>query len=156
MGLPNYPRSAFGPSRLSLGFGLAQRGLDIALGAPLFWTWRVGLRTHFSNPISINYVSYLIYQSIFSIFFSPYYKKITVLQWIFPLQIRCKPIKIRCKSLLATDLQQKCFVAKKPCCNFAHFGIRLQKTNRFAMELFRCYIATNFTSVANLVAKSQK
>ena len=41
-----------------------------------------------------------------------HYKKITVLQRIFLLQIRCKPIKIRCKSLLATDLQQKCSVAK--------------------------------------------
>ena len=38
--------------------------------------------------------------------------QITVLQRIFPLQIRCKPIKIRCKSLLATDLQQKFSVAK--------------------------------------------
>ena len=33
MGLPNYPRPAFGPSGLGLRFGLAQRGLDIALGA---------------------------------------------------------------------------------------------------------------------------
>ena len=85
-----------------------------------------------------------------------YYKKITVLQRIFSLQIRCKPIKIRCKFLLATNLQYKCSVAKKPCCNFAHFDIRLQKTNGFATELFRCYIATNFKSVANSVAKSQK
>ena len=52
MGLPNYPRPAFGPSRLGLRFGLAQRGLDIALGTPLLWTWRVGLRAHFSNPIT--------------------------------------------------------------------------------------------------------
>ena len=39
--------------------------------------------------------------------YNKHYKKITVLQRIFPLQIRCKPIKIRCKFLLATDLQQK-------------------------------------------------
>ena len=52
MGLQNYPRPVFGPSELGLRFGLAQRGLDIALGAPLFWTWRVGLRAHFSNPIN--------------------------------------------------------------------------------------------------------
>ena len=30
----------------------------------------------------------------------------------FSVAIRCKPIKIRCKSLLATDLQHKCSVAK--------------------------------------------
>ena len=54
MGLPNYPRPAFGPSGLGLRFGLAQRGLDIALGAPLLWAWRVGLRAHFSNPITSN------------------------------------------------------------------------------------------------------
>ena len=41
-----------------------------------------------------------------------HYKKITILQRIFPLQIRCKPIKIHCKSLLAMDLQQKCYVEK--------------------------------------------
>ena len=41
-----------------------------------------------------------------------HYKKITVLQRIFPLQIHCKPIKIRCKSLLVTDLQHKCPVTK--------------------------------------------
>ena len=86
----------------------------------------------------------------------PYhYKKITVLQWIFSLQIRSKPIKIRCKSLLATDLQQKCYIAKNLVAIFAHFGIRLQKTNRFATKLFRCYIATNFSSVANSAAKSK-
>ena len=52
MGLPNYLRPAFGPSGLGLRFELAQRGLDIALGAPLLWTWRVDLRAHFSNPIN--------------------------------------------------------------------------------------------------------
>ena len=41
-----------------------------------------------------------------------HYKKITTLQRIFSLQIRCKPIKIRCKSLLAMDLQQNSYVAK--------------------------------------------
>ena len=35
MGLPNYPKPASRPSGLSLRFGLAQMGLDIALGAPL-------------------------------------------------------------------------------------------------------------------------
>ena len=51
MGLPNYPRLAFGPREMGLRFGLAQRGLDISLGAPFLWAWRVGLRSHFSNPI---------------------------------------------------------------------------------------------------------
>ena len=41
-----------------------------------------------------------------------HYKKITVLQRIFLLQIFCKPIKIRCKSILATDLQHNSYVAK--------------------------------------------
>ena len=55
MGLPNYPRPAFEPSGLGLRFGLVQRGLDIALGAPLLWARRVGLRVHFSNPITLNF-----------------------------------------------------------------------------------------------------
>ena len=38
--------------------------------------------------------------------------KIKVLQRIFPLQIRCKSIKIRCKSLLSTNLQHNYFIAK--------------------------------------------
>ena len=84
------------------------------------------------------------------------YKKITVLQRIFPLQIRCKTIKISCKSLLAMDFATEVFYCKKPCCNFVHFGIRLKKTNGFATDLFRCYIITNFTSVVNSVTKSQK
>ena len=58
MGLPNYPRPAFGPSGLRLRFGLAQRGLTIALGAPLLWAWRVGLRAHFSNPINVIFETY--------------------------------------------------------------------------------------------------
>ena len=60
MGLPNYPRPAFGPSGLGLRFGLMQRGLDIALGAPLFWAWRVGIRAHFSNPINFYIKSKII------------------------------------------------------------------------------------------------
>ena len=52
MSLPTYPRPTFGPSGLGLRFGLAQRGLYIALGAPLLWAWRVGMRAHFSNPIN--------------------------------------------------------------------------------------------------------
>ena len=42
----------FAPSGLDLSFGLAQRGLNIALGTPSLWAWRVGMRAHFSNPIS--------------------------------------------------------------------------------------------------------
>ena len=52
MDLQNYPRPAFEPSGLGLSFGLAQRGMDIALGTPFLWNSRVGLRAHFSNPIS--------------------------------------------------------------------------------------------------------
>ena len=69
-----------------------------------------------------------------------------------PLQTYKNPLQISISNGFATEV----LCCKKPCCNFAHFGIRLQKTNRFATELFRCYIATNFTSVANSVAKSQK
>ena len=56
----------------------------------------------------------ILYDVAFKVFdeLQVYYKKITVLQHIFSLQIRCKPIKIRCKSLLVTDLQQKWFVVK--------------------------------------------
>ena len=57
---------------------------------------------------------------------------------------------------ISTGFSIELLCCKKPCCNFAHFGIRLQKTNGFATELFRCYIATDFTSVANSVAKYQK
>ena len=69
-----------------------------------------------------------------------------------PLQTYKNPLQISISNGFATEV----FCCKKHCCNFAHFGIRLQKTNGFATELFRCYIATNFTSVANSVAKSQK
>ena len=69
-----------------------------------------------------------------------------------PLQTYKNPLQISISNGFATEV----FCCKKPCCNFAHFGIRLQKTNGFATELFRCYIATNFTSVAHSVAKSQK
>ena len=69
-----------------------------------------------------------------------------------PLQTYKNPLQISISNGFATEV----FCCKKPCCNFAHFGIRLQKTNGFATELFRCYIATNFTFVANSVAKSQK
>ena len=69
-----------------------------------------------------------------------------------PLQTYKNPLQISISNGFATEV----FCCKKPCCNFAHFGIRLQKTNGFATELFRSYIATNFTSVSNSVSKSQK
>ena len=68
-----------------------------------------------------------------------HYKKITVLQRIFPLRIHKNPLQISISNGFATEL----FCCKKPCYNFAHFGIRLQKTNGFATELFCCYIATD-------------
>ena len=40
------------------------------------------------------------------------YQSMSKLQRIFPLQIHCKPIQICFKSLLTTDLQQKCSIAK--------------------------------------------
>ena len=42
MDLPIYPRSSFGPSEPDLCFGLAWRGLGVALGTPFLWAWRVG------------------------------------------------------------------------------------------------------------------
>ena len=48
MGLPTYPRPTFGPSRLGLHFGLAQRGLYIALGDNFF-----GLGEWAYEPISL-------------------------------------------------------------------------------------------------------
>ena len=54
MDLLIYPRSSFRPSGPGLRSRLMQRGLDTILGAPLLWTWRVGLRAHFSNPIRHN------------------------------------------------------------------------------------------------------
>ena len=41
-----------------------------------------------------------------------HYKKIIDLQRIVSLQICCKHMKICCKSILATDLQQNNYVAK--------------------------------------------
>ena len=69
-----------------------------------------------------------------------------------PLQTHKNPLQISISNKFAIEV----FCSKKPCCKFAHFGIRLQKTNGFATELFHCYIATDFTSVANSVAKSKK
>ena len=40
--LPIYLRSFFGPSDSDLCFGLAWRGLGVALGTPFLWAWRVG------------------------------------------------------------------------------------------------------------------
>ena len=67
-----------------------------------------------------------------------------------PLQTHKNPLQISFSNGFAIEQ----FCCKKPCCNFAHFDIRLQNTNGFATELFRCYIVTDFTSVANAVAKS--
>ena len=38
--------------RTGLSFWAGARDLDVALGLPLLWAWRVGLRAYFSNPIS--------------------------------------------------------------------------------------------------------
>ena len=76
----------------------------------------------------------------------------TDFSFVNPLQTHKNMLKISISNGFSTEV----FYCKKPCCNFTHFGIRLQKTNGFATELFRCYIAMNFTSVANSVAKSQK
>ena len=69
MNLPTYPRPTFGPSGLGLRFGLPQRGLYIALGAPLLWAWQVGL------PMSLKVI---YFQSIFLIDF--YLKRLIYMQ----------------------------------------------------------------------------
>ena len=69
-----------------------------------------------------------------------------------PLQTHKNPLQISFSNGFA--IEQLC--CKKPYCNFVLFGIRLQKTNGFATEIFRCYVAMDFTSIVNSVAKSQQ
>ena len=45
-------------------FGLEARGLGASSGVLLLWAWRVGLRAHFSNPISGVFIP-STYQSTF-------------------------------------------------------------------------------------------
>ena len=57
-------------------------------------------------------------------------------------------MKIRCKYLLATDLQQNIFVAKNLVAILFPLAIGCKKSNGFATEIFGCYVTTNFTFVA--------
>ena len=56
-----------------------------------------------------------------------HYKKITDLQRIVSLQICCKFMKIRCKYILATDLQQNSSVAKNLDAILSHSSIDCKK-----------------------------
>ena len=60
MSLPTYPRSIFGSSGLGRRFGLAQMGLYIALSALLLWARQMGLRAHFSNPITFHELNKIV------------------------------------------------------------------------------------------------
>ena len=48
------PKTGLWVERAGPSFWAGARGLDVLLGVPFLWAWRVGLRAHFPNPISWN------------------------------------------------------------------------------------------------------
>ena len=53
MGLPNYPRPAFGPSGLGLRFGLAQRGPGYCIGRATSLDLASGPTSQFFKPYQL-------------------------------------------------------------------------------------------------------